>query len=94
MFEIEHTGPNQLKLTGRLDAVHSERFGNALVELPEAPDLDMADVKYVASAGISALVKAYQHFAEKDERITLRNVQPNVRTVLQYSRLDNLFDFA
>ena len=94
MFKVEHTGPHQLKLTGRLDAAHSERFGNLLVELPAAPDLDMADVKYVASAGISSLVKAYQHFAERDERITLRNVQPHVRTVLQYSRLDGLFDFA
>lgn len=94
MFKVERTGPHQLKLIGRLDAVHSERFGDLLVELPAGPDLDMAEVKYVASAGISALVKAYKHFAERDERVLLRNVQPNVRTVLKYSRLEDLFDFA
>ena len=79
MLEIDQTGPRELALRGRLDATQSERCLEAIRALPESPVLDLAELKYIASAGISALVRAYQAFDERDQRITLRNLQPHGR---------------
>lgn len=92
MLVIEETAPNTLTLRGRLDAAHADRCYETLVAQPQAPVLELGDLKYIASAGISALVRAYRQFDENGgQKITLRNLQPQVKMVLHFSKIEDLF---
>jgi anti-anti-sigma factor len=91
MLEIRKTSPRSLALRGRLDAGHADRCYQAIAELESDPDLDLAELKYIASAGISVLVRAYRDFSERGQTMTLRNLQPQVKTVMHFSRIESLF---
>jgi anti-sigma B factor antagonist len=54
--------------------------------------LNLADVTYVDSAGLGALVRCHTAVMEQDGQIKLLNVPPKVQTLLKITKLHHLFE--
>ena len=74
-----------VELSGRLDAVTSLDLDGELKKSFDGMDkiiFDLKDLNYIASAGLRILLK-YQKKSEKEGLLmTIKNVQPEVREVL------------
>lgn len=86
-----------LTLTGMLDTLNSDKFMEAIANLPENGknfELDMADVPYMSSAGLRALLHLLE--VAKQRQGTLRIVQSSdfVREVLSTVGFDALMEIA
>jgi anti-anti-sigma factor len=55
-------------------------------------DLDLADVDFLSSAGLSALLTGQKHLLEHDCRLRLVDVQEAVRNVLDLAGFGELFE--
>lgn len=91
MLEIKQVDPSTLALSGRLDAAQAERCSEAIEALQGAITLDLAELKYIASAGISVLVGAHKKASAEGHRVRLLNLQAQVKMVLHYSQLEDVF---
>lgn len=77
----------------RLDASVAEAFVAACsAELAEVRHLrvNLADIRLLDSAGIGAIARLYRQLGEGG-RVSLCNPRPEVRTVLEITRLDRVF---
>ena len=54
--------------------------------------IDMAQVPFIDSAGLGVLVSAYKRMRQLDGRVRLRGVQPRVRSVLDTTRMSQIFE--
>ena len=87
MLEINETrdgGKLKVDLVGRLDAKSSTEFENRFAE--EMNDvtelvLDMAEVDFVSSAGLRALLYLHNLMDEKDATMVLQNVDADILEV-------------
>jgi anti-sigma B factor antagonist len=87
MLEINETrdgGKLKVDLVGRLDAKSSTEFENQLAE--EVGDvteliLDMAEVDFVSSAGLRALLYIQNIMDEKGATMVLQNVDDDIKEV-------------
>ena len=73
----------ELTLEGRLDTVTAPQLQNTIDEyLGDAPDLvlDCKDLTYISSAGLRVLLMARKTILGE---LTLKNVDPSVREVLE-----------
>lgn len=77
----------------RLDASVAEAFVAACsAELENTRQLriDLADIRLLDSAGIGAFARLYRLLGDGG-RLTLCNARPEIRTVLEITRLDRVF---
>lgn len=83
-----------LTLTGRLDATWSNHVQSAISAGIRSGahriHLDMANVHYLSSAGISALLNAYKELMVIQGEFVIPNCSEAVRSVLELSGLGNL----
>jgi anti-anti-sigma factor len=56
MIEIELTAPNRVTLSGRFDASQVEQVSAVFAQLEGDSVIDMEGLRYISSAGISALL--------------------------------------
>ena len=54
--------------------------------------LDMSDTKFIDSIGLGALVSILKQAAQKDMKIILCSLSPQVRQIFELTRLYRLFD--
>ena len=89
MFSIDSSvngDVNEVKITGRLDVKAAKEAEAAFtVAAGEAKNivLDLAELDYIASAGLRALKRLRMDVRENGGTLTLRNVQENVMEVLE-----------
>jgi len=81
-----------LSLSGRLDQQGTPRIYAPLSAGEMFIVLDMEDVDYVASSGISALLSLVRRAREKDGDVVLARLQKQISTVIKSMRLDKVFD--
>ena len=86
----EHTA--SVTVTGRLDA---EMMKETLMELIDGGAIhlivDLADVPFIDSAGLAALVSALKATRRLGGNVVLSGVQPQARTVFSLTMLDQVF---
>ncbi|RJP32143.1 MAG: anti-sigma factor antagonist [Candidatus Omnitrophota bacterium] len=92
--ETNDTGT--LEITGDLDSLHSFEFEQALdlflnMEYGKVV-LDFAGVKYISSGGLRVLVEAAKRLREKQQKLTLINVNTIVRKILVTSGFHKFLD--
>lgn len=79
---------------GRLDALNARKLE---AELQSSLDgvskliFDFSQLEYIASGGIRVLVAAQKVMGSKDN-MTLRNVQPEILSILDMTGLTSVFD--
>ena len=87
-----------IELIGRLDAVTSleldEALKNSLEDIEEL-DFEMSSLDYIASAGLRILLKYQKMIDKSKKKMTLKNLKPEVREVLDmtgFSDFLNIID--
>lgn len=94
MLTIEKTGDNELKLAGRFDASQEESATEEFQKYSETLTLDMQELIYISSMGLSVLVNTYKRLKDNGHTLRLKNMSSHVRDVFKYTRLDQLFDIV
>jgi len=82
------------RLSGRLDANTATTLKDALKSA--AADyathlvIDLADLGFIDSSGLSTLVSGFKAVREKNGGLALTNVGPQVKVALELTRLDQI----
>ena len=93
MPTTEH--PNVLPLEGEIDLHVSPRIAaslNAMMkEKPKLIVVDLAQVSYIDSSGLAALIEAMQNVEAYGGKFALAGLQEAVRPIFEIARLDQVF---
>ncbi|RKZ14246.1 hypothetical protein DRQ53_11945 [bacterium] len=92
MFTIEDQGGGSYRLTGRLDAAQVEVAEGLLDDASGPVTLDMAELDYIASAGISVVLALFKRLHGDGQALRLINLTPHVMNVFKYAGLDQVLD--
>jgi anti-anti-sigma factor len=90
MLEITTREDGALSLRGRLDAGQVDKAHEAFEKLEGTVTLDLTEMNYVASAGISVLLRLYQRLDAGGHALRLANPTPHVRNIFRYAGLDQI----
>ncbi|WP_243770314.1 STAS domain-containing protein [Amycolatopsis acidicola] len=93
---VESSGrTGRIKLLGEIDHSAVQQLDQAVLELldggSEKLEFDFADLSFFDSACISALVRAHSRAHERGGEITLVNVNPYARRILDLTGLADVF---
>lgn len=84
-----------LTLQGRLDRHGSDWLRQEIQTLAAGPSrlwvLDMAQVEFIDSAGLVALVDALQVATDADAKLVLCGLNPKAKLILDITQLDRVF---
>ena len=85
-----------VEAAGEIDLNASPDFQQELLALldrrPTALVVDLSDVPYMDSSGVASLVKVLSRARTADIRLALAALTPRVRSVLEITRLDTVFE--
>jgi anti-anti-sigma factor len=85
-----------LRWTGEIDVTQVPELRDEILALP--PDrsvhLDLSTVSYLDSSGLGLLVLLRKRLVRRGAGVTLVDVQPHVRRVLEITGLNRAFQFA
>ncbi|MEL6822569.1 MAG: STAS domain-containing protein [Calditrichota bacterium] len=85
-----------IAVTGEVDLYSSPKLREALNGLTDTKEarivVDMSGVSYMDSSGLATLVEALQKTGGYKGAFSLASVTPEVLSVFQLSRLDQVFD--
>lgn len=91
-------GVTVVRVVGDVDLATSPRLKEALDEAirsgSDAVRLDMSDVTFLDSSGISVLVDAQQRLQDASSKLVLHGVGDHVRRVLEISGLGSFFELS
>ena len=89
------TSPTTVVLTGEIDLSTARRVREALIAISNSGEtsvvVDMTNVTFVDSTGLSALVGPLKRFRSMNGEIVLRSPTKGVRKVLEISGLTRVF---
>ncbi len=92
----DRSGVKVVRVAGNLDGIDSGPLTGALSELVghrgASIVIDLADVKFINSTGLSALVTLTAQANTHESKLVLANLSPFVGGVLETTRLDRFFD--
>ncbi|MBX3700272.1 MAG: STAS domain-containing protein [Dokdonella sp.] len=86
-----------VRLRGEVDLSWSQQVRRAVLDAFDAGlavGIDLADVAYIDSSGIAALVEGLQQGRARGQRFALVAPSAAVRAVLELARLDRVFDIV
>lgn len=86
-----------VEMDGRIDANNAGEAKQKLLEVAGRFDnltLDLAELKYISSAGLRTLKSLYTAMKTKGGKLLLRSVRPDVMEVFKATGFWGLFDFA
>lgn len=80
---------------GELDIYTSPKFKETVLEAFEGREsdilIDCKSLEYVDSTGLGALIYILKNLKEKEYKIYLDNIKPNIRKLFDITKLDKLF---
>lgn len=89
------TSPTTVVLVGEVDLVTAPRVREALIAIANSGEtkvvVDMTNVTFMDSVGLSALVGPLKRFRTKNGQIVLRSPTPSVRKVFEITGLTRVF---
>lgn len=92
MLNIEQVGNLEWKFSGRFDASQADKASGELAKSNGTVTIDMADLDYISSMGLSVLVNTYKRLQENGHTLRLKNIQSHVRDIFKYTRLEQVFE--
>jgi anti-anti-sigma factor len=94
----EEPGLKILALSGSLDSLGVEDVGSDLIAEVEQADgdviLDISEVDFIASLGMTLLVKCAKMLAADQYVLVLCDAQPLVDEALRFGKVDSILDVA
>ena len=80
---------------GELDIFSSPNFKEKVVNAFESRNsdimIDLEKLEYVDSTGLGALISILRNLKEKDYKIYIDNIKPNIKKLFLITELDKLF---
>jgi len=83
-----------LYVQGDVDLSNSSQLRKTILSaLKTSPcvDVNLADVSYIDSSGIAALVEGLQYANSHDKAFRLKKLSSHVRSIIELARLDQVF---
>ena len=85
-----------VSVRGRLDAVTAEDYRNAVRVLVETGTtrvvVDLRDLDYISSSGMSALVLTTRWLKEKDGRLGVASLRESIHSVIRMCGIEKLLE--
>lgn len=85
-----------IQLSGPLDLETGKLLSQTFTQLEPTPYhlwiLDLSQVDFIDSAGLSALITGLHLANRRQNRLVLHRLKPSVRLVLEITRLDQVFE--
>jgi len=96
-LSVAHTGGSaRVAVRGEIDIASSDQLRSALLGLADqgVRDLtvDLADLSFIDSTGLGALIRVLKHYRENGGDLKLANPTKPVAKVLEITSLDQLFE--
>jgi anti-sigma B factor antagonist len=96
-FTTEYTnGTTIIHLNGRFDASCTQTFKKAIKTLSDRGNhkyiIDFGKVTFIDSGGLGSLVSSLRRIREKKGDIKIAELQPNIRSVFELTRLHRIFE--
>ena len=83
-------------LIGRLDTVNSEKFSKDMQPLIDGADrhieLECSELEYISSSGLRLFLTLRKQVAAKGGKLTIRNINNEIREVFTITGFFNLFE--
>lgn len=80
----------------QIDAHNSGELKEAILHLIEQGEVNiivqLARVRFIDSSGLGALLSGYKNAAVKSGRLAITNMQPQVLSMFELTRLNRVFD--
>lgn len=80
----------------RLDAHNSSELKDRILRILEEGGrrlvVDLADVKFIDSSGLGALLSGYKNANQRSGTFILSGLQPRVRSMFELTRLNRVFE--
>jgi anti-sigma B factor antagonist len=80
----------------RIDAHNSGELKEFILELIERGEpnivVHLAKVRFIDSSGLGALLSGYKNAAAKSGKLSLSNIQPQVLSMFELTRLNRVFE--
>jgi len=80
----------------RIDAHNSGELKEYILHLIEQGEntiiVQLERVRFIDSSGLGALLSGYKHTADKSGKLALSNVQPQVLSMFELTRLNRVFE--
>jgi anti-sigma B factor antagonist len=85
-----------VSITGRLVAADAPEARESLKAIVEAGEgkliVDLSGVSFIDSSGLSVLISAFKLIRSKGGRMLLSGISKNVQTLLELTRLSEIFE--
>jgi anti-sigma B factor antagonist len=91
VFSIRSEEKGVVRLVGRLDAAQADKARAFLDPLRESLVLDLTDLDYISSAGLSVLLVTLKRLEARGHTMQLRHVRDRILNVFRYAGLDKVF---
>lgn len=92
------TGGPEVRLVGELDLstaeVVREELARLAADAPVVVTVDLADLRFIDSTGLSVLVTGLKRFREQGGDMALRSPTPGTRKVLEITGLIQVFSIS
>lgn len=96
LARMEYGGHPVVFVYGEIDVLTTPRLHETLQEvIAESPSsllVDLANVTFIDSTGLGALVVAHRHLEERGGKLRLVSVPPPVAQILEVTGLTNRFE--
>ena len=93
---VKRDNEAKISLIGWLDATNAPDAQKVLEQQAERFDrieLDLKELEYISSAGLRALKVLQMKMSDKGERVVIRNVREDVKSVFKVTGFYRLFKF-
>ena len=90
VFAIRSEGQGVVRLSGRLDASQADKAKAFLASFSEPLVLDLSDLDYISSAGLSVLLVTLKRLESSGHTLRLRHVRERILNVLRYAGFDQI----
>jgi anti-anti-sigma factor len=94
MFEIGLGRAGEVVMTGRLDATQCDAALKFLNSLPQPQVIDLAQLEYVASAGLRVFLLTQKRVKGAGSGLKLINVSPQIYDIFHYAGFDQILDIT
>jgi anti-sigma B factor antagonist len=92
MFEVTLEDGCRLRLHGRLDAAQADRLREVCAGVTNSCDVDMAELRYISSAGLGVLIATQRRLAGNGHRLRIVDPNPHIRELFTIAGLEHVFE--
>ena len=95
-YEVKEEGNvSTVYLNGEIDMDVTEKAKEVILPLVEAKKevhLNLKDVQYMDSSGISVLIESHQRALEKNTKVVIKEVSKSVLKVIMMAKLEQILN--